>query len=57
VIHDAHGDVLDVVEQKSGSPEQLAIREANMGIYCFRADLSGSTLRRSSPTTPQVNTT
>jgi bifunctional UDP-N-acetylglucosamine pyrophosphorylase/glucosamine-1-phosphate N-acetyltransferase len=39
VIHDAHGDVLDVVEQKSGSPEQLAIREANMGIYCFRADL------------------
>ena len=39
VIHDAHGDVLDVVEQKSGTPEQLAIREANMGIYCFRADL------------------
>jgi bifunctional UDP-N-acetylglucosamine pyrophosphorylase/glucosamine-1-phosphate N-acetyltransferase len=31
--------VLDVVEQKSGTPEQLAIREANMGIYCFRADL------------------
>jgi len=28
-----------VVEQKAGTPEQLAIREANMGIYCFRADL------------------
>jgi bifunctional UDP-N-acetylglucosamine pyrophosphorylase/glucosamine-1-phosphate N-acetyltransferase len=27
------------VEQKAGTPEQLAIREANMGIYCFRADL------------------
>ena len=28
-----------MVEQKAGTPEQLAIREANMGIYCFRADL------------------
>jgi bifunctional UDP-N-acetylglucosamine pyrophosphorylase/glucosamine-1-phosphate N-acetyltransferase len=28
-----------VVEQKAGTPEQLAIREANVGIYCFRADL------------------
>ena len=39
VIRDAHGRVTAVVEQKAGSPEQLAIREANMGIYCFRADL------------------
>ena len=39
VIHDASGAVAAVVEQKAGSPEQLAIREANMGIYCFRADL------------------
>lgn len=39
VIRDARGHVLDVVEQKAGAPEQLAIREANMGIYCFRADL------------------
>src|ERR1017187_4302615 len=39
VIRDPRGAVLDVVEQKSGTPEQLAIREANMGIYCFRADL------------------
>jgi bifunctional UDP-N-acetylglucosamine pyrophosphorylase/glucosamine-1-phosphate N-acetyltransferase len=39
VIRDARGNVLDVVEQKSGTAEQLAIREANMGIYCFRADL------------------
>jgi bifunctional UDP-N-acetylglucosamine pyrophosphorylase/glucosamine-1-phosphate N-acetyltransferase len=39
VIRDGAGHVLDVVEQKSGTPEQLAIREANMGIYCFRADL------------------
>jgi bifunctional UDP-N-acetylglucosamine pyrophosphorylase/glucosamine-1-phosphate N-acetyltransferase len=39
VIRDARGNVLDVVEEKAGTPEQLAVREANMGIYCFRADL------------------
>jgi len=39
VIRDSRDHVLDVVEQKAGTPEQLAIREANMGIYCFRADL------------------
>lgn len=39
VIRDAHGHVVAVVEQKAGTPAQLAIREANMGIYCYRADL------------------
>jgi bifunctional UDP-N-acetylglucosamine pyrophosphorylase/glucosamine-1-phosphate N-acetyltransferase len=39
VIRDAHGDAVAVVEQKAGTPEQLAVREANMGIYCFRAEL------------------
>jgi bifunctional UDP-N-acetylglucosamine pyrophosphorylase/glucosamine-1-phosphate N-acetyltransferase len=39
VIRDPHGRVKAVVEQKAGTPEQLAIREANMGIYCYRADL------------------
>src|ERR1051325_10905260 len=39
VIRDAHGRVLQVIEQKAGTPGQLAIREANMGIYCYRADL------------------
>ena len=37
VIRDAKGRVLAVVEQKAGTPEQLAIREANVGIYCFHA--------------------
>lgn len=31
--------VIEVVEQKAASPEQLAIHEANMGIYCYRAGL------------------
>jgi bifunctional UDP-N-acetylglucosamine pyrophosphorylase/glucosamine-1-phosphate N-acetyltransferase len=39
VIRDSHGRVAQVVEQKAGTAEQLAIREANMGIYCYRADL------------------
>jgi bifunctional UDP-N-acetylglucosamine pyrophosphorylase/glucosamine-1-phosphate N-acetyltransferase len=39
VIRDSHGRVDQIVEQKAGTPEQLAIREANMGIYCYRADL------------------
>jgi bifunctional UDP-N-acetylglucosamine pyrophosphorylase/glucosamine-1-phosphate N-acetyltransferase len=38
VIRGPHGRVTAIVEQKAGSPEQLAIREANMGVYCFRAD-------------------
>jgi bifunctional UDP-N-acetylglucosamine pyrophosphorylase / glucosamine-1-phosphate N-acetyltransferase len=39
VLHDDEGRIVRVVEQKAGTPEQLAIREANMGLYCFRADL------------------
>jgi len=39
VIRDARGGVVQIVEQKAATSEQLAIREANMGIYCFRADL------------------
>ncbi len=39
VIRDARGRAIEVVEQKAATPEQLAIHEANMGIYCFRSDL------------------
>jgi bifunctional UDP-N-acetylglucosamine pyrophosphorylase / glucosamine-1-phosphate N-acetyltransferase len=37
VIRDGAGRVLEIVEQKAGTPGQLAIREANMGIYCYNA--------------------
>jgi len=37
VLRDSQGHVTGVVEQRVGSPEQLAIREANMGLYCYRA--------------------
>jgi bifunctional UDP-N-acetylglucosamine pyrophosphorylase / glucosamine-1-phosphate N-acetyltransferase len=39
IIRDARGTVAEIVEQKAATSGQLAIREANMGIYCFRADL------------------
>jgi bifunctional UDP-N-acetylglucosamine pyrophosphorylase/glucosamine-1-phosphate N-acetyltransferase len=37
VLRDDSGHVTGVVEQRAGTPEQLAIREANMGLYCYRA--------------------
>jgi bifunctional UDP-N-acetylglucosamine pyrophosphorylase / glucosamine-1-phosphate N-acetyltransferase len=39
VIRDSADHVVEIVEQKAANPQQLAIREANMGIYCYRADL------------------
>jgi bifunctional UDP-N-acetylglucosamine pyrophosphorylase/glucosamine-1-phosphate N-acetyltransferase len=39
VIRDSCDHVFEIVEQKAANPQQLAIREANMGIYCYRADL------------------
>lgn len=38
IIRDPTGNVRAIVEQKAGTPEQLAVREVNPGIYCFRAD-------------------
>jgi bifunctional UDP-N-acetylglucosamine pyrophosphorylase / glucosamine-1-phosphate N-acetyltransferase len=39
IRNDADLSVQEIVEQKAANPQQLAIPEANMGIYCFRADL------------------
>jgi len=39
VIREQGDRVAAVVEQKAASPAQLVIREANMGIYCYQADL------------------
>ncbi len=39
VIKEADGSIRAIVEQKAGTPEQLAVREINSGIYCFRAEL------------------
>ena len=37
VVRDADGRVQGVVEEAVASPEQLAIRELNAGVYCFDA--------------------
>jgi bifunctional UDP-N-acetylglucosamine pyrophosphorylase/glucosamine-1-phosphate N-acetyltransferase len=39
VLRGVGNRVTAVVEQKAATAEQLAIREANMGIYCYRAGL------------------
>jgi bifunctional UDP-N-acetylglucosamine pyrophosphorylase/glucosamine-1-phosphate N-acetyltransferase len=39
IRNDANLAVEEIVEQKAANPQQLEIREANMGIYCFRADI------------------
>jgi bifunctional UDP-N-acetylglucosamine pyrophosphorylase / glucosamine-1-phosphate N-acetyltransferase len=39
VIRETGSRVAAIVEQKAATPEQLAIREANMGIYCYDANL------------------
>jgi bifunctional UDP-N-acetylglucosamine pyrophosphorylase/glucosamine-1-phosphate N-acetyltransferase len=39
VVRDSRGHVSRIVEQKAATPEELAIQEANMGIYCFHAGL------------------
>jgi bifunctional UDP-N-acetylglucosamine pyrophosphorylase/glucosamine-1-phosphate N-acetyltransferase len=39
IVRGTSGDVSEIVEHKSCSPEQLQIREINSGIYCMRADL------------------
>ncbi len=35
IIRDAGGGVDAIVEQKAATPEQLAVREINSGIFCF----------------------
>ncbi len=39
VLRDDQGRVCAIVEQKAATPVQLAVREINSGIYCFRSDL------------------
>jgi bifunctional UDP-N-acetylglucosamine pyrophosphorylase/glucosamine-1-phosphate N-acetyltransferase len=49
VIRDAQGGVVEIVEQKAASPEQLAIRESNTGQYCFRSELFWANVRQLAP--------
>ncbi|MCX6620089.1 MAG: NTP transferase domain-containing protein, partial [Acidobacteria bacterium] len=39
ILHDPEGNVRAIVEHRAATPEQLAIREINSGIYCFDSSL------------------
>jgi bifunctional UDP-N-acetylglucosamine pyrophosphorylase/glucosamine-1-phosphate N-acetyltransferase len=56
VLRDANGRVTGVVEQRAGTSEQLAIREANMGLYCYRAEPFWGHIQEFGPTIPRTNT-
>ncbi len=52
ILRGAGGSFEAIVEQKAATPEQLAIREVNAGIYCFRADLLWKHLGEIEPDNP-----
>ena len=39
IVRDAGGMIAAIVEQKAATPDQLAIREINPGVYCFHAEI------------------
>jgi bifunctional UDP-N-acetylglucosamine pyrophosphorylase/glucosamine-1-phosphate N-acetyltransferase len=49
ILRNAAGNVEAIVEQKAGTAEQLAIREINSGIYCFRTSLLWNNLEKIEP--------
>jgi bifunctional UDP-N-acetylglucosamine pyrophosphorylase / glucosamine-1-phosphate N-acetyltransferase len=52
VLRDRDGHVTGVVEQRAATPEQLAIREANMGLYCYNAAPFWRHIRELQPNNP-----
>jgi bifunctional UDP-N-acetylglucosamine pyrophosphorylase/glucosamine-1-phosphate N-acetyltransferase len=46
VVRGANGDVLEIVEEAQATPQQLAIDELNVGVYCFNAAWLWSALPR-----------
>jgi len=49
----ADGHVVGIVEDKDASPEQRALREINVGLYCARKDFLFAALRRLKPANKQ----
>ena len=52
ILRDPGGHVTGIVEQKAATPAQLAVPEANMGIYCWRAGLFWQHLGEIRPDNP-----
>lgn len=53
VLRDETGKVLGVVEAKDATPAQMAVREINTSIYCFRAPALFDALRQIRPDNAQ----
>ena len=53
VIRAKDGRVVRIVEQRDGTPEELAVDEINTSIYAFRRDLLGPALRQVTPDNAQ----
>ena len=52
VLRDESGHIRAIVEQKAATPEELAVREINSGIYCFRSELLWAHLDELRPDNP-----
>jgi bifunctional UDP-N-acetylglucosamine pyrophosphorylase/glucosamine-1-phosphate N-acetyltransferase len=52
VLRDSQDRVTGVVEQRAGAPQQLAIREANMGLYCYQAEPFWKHIQELQPNNP-----
>jgi bifunctional UDP-N-acetylglucosamine pyrophosphorylase / glucosamine-1-phosphate N-acetyltransferase len=46
IVRDADGSVRAIVEEAQATPEQLALRELNVGVYCFKASWLWDALHR-----------
>ena len=53
VIRAKDGRVMRIVEQRDGTPDELAVDEINTSIYAFRRDLLGPALRQVTPDNAQ----
>ncbi|MFM7535165.1 MAG: bifunctional N-acetylglucosamine-1-phosphate uridyltransferase/glucosamine-1-phosphate acetyltransferase [Acidimicrobiales bacterium] len=53
IVRDRHGRVTRIAEHRNATADERASDEINTGIYCFRRDLLGPSLRRLSPDNSQ----
>jgi len=46
IIRDDHGEIQAIIEEAQATPEQLAIKELNVGVYCIATDWLWEALKR-----------
>lgn len=53
IVRNPHGEVIGIVEDRDCSPEQRAINEINVGVYCANSEFLASALKRLRPNNQQ----